>query len=310
MIDNDFNSIIELTAAFPDQQTCIDYLERRRWNGTVISPFDKTSKVYPCKGNRYRCKNTSKYFNVMTNTLFHGTKVELRKWFVAIWILTSHKKGISSIQLGRDIGVTQGTAWFMLQRIRGCFKANESTVLKGAVEADETYIGGLQKNKHWGKKLKFAQGRSGKGKTAVFGLLERKGKVFAKTVKNTNSFTLLRETIAHVNHGTIYTDEWSGYKYIKRAYSHKIVQHNIGKYVDGDAHTNTIEGFWSLLKRMIRGILHWVSSKHLQRYINEMAFRYNSRGLTEQQRFNNVLENLGERLTYETLIDGRQGIKR
>jgi len=301
MIEDNFNSIIELIRAFPDEQTCVSYLEKRRWAGNVVSPFDEISKVYTCSKGRYRCKNTSKYFNVKTNTLFHGSKVELQKWFLAIWLMTSHKKGISSIQLGRDIGVTQKTAWFMFHRIRNCFLANESVILKGKVEADETYIGGHQVNKHFNKKLKGTQGRSGIGKVAVFGLLQRGGKVFAKVVKNTRGISLIREIVAHVDSGTIYTDEWNGYQYVKQGYNHEMVHHASGRYVEGAAHTNSIEGFWSLLKRMIRGIMHWVSPKHLQRYLNEMVFRFNTRMLTEFERFNQVLDNLGKKLTHEAL---------
>ncbi len=121
MINTNFNSIIDLLEVFPDEQTCIDYLEKIRWNGDVVSPFDSASKVYKCKGNKYRCRNTGKYFNVRTETLFDNTKIELRKWLLAIYIVTSQNKNISSLQLSRDISVTQKTAWFMLQRIKDCF---------------------------------------------------------------------------------------------------------------------------------------------------------------------------------------------
>ena len=148
MINKDFNTILELLQAFPDEQTCIDHLEELRWNGNVISPFNPLSKVYNCKGNKYRCKETGKYFNVRTGTLFDNTKVKLQKWFLAIWLVTSHKKGISSIQLSKDIGVTQKTAWFMLQRIRNCFGIDNDAKLDNEVEGDETYVGGKNKNRH------------------------------------------------------------------------------------------------------------------------------------------------------------------
>ena len=129
---------------------CIDHLENMIWGDVIISPFDATSKVYKCKGNKYRCKNTGKYFNVKTGTLFDNTKIELRKWFMAIWLVTSHKKGISSVQLSKDIGVTQKTAWFMLERIRKCFSSENNNSLDDVVEVDETYIGGKNKNRHNG----------------------------------------------------------------------------------------------------------------------------------------------------------------
>ena len=126
MIDtNKFNSLLDVINTFSDEQTCIDHLTQLRWDGNVVSPFDPTSKVYNCKGNRYKCKESGKYFNVKTNTIFDNTKLPLQKWFLAIWLVTSHKKGISSLQLSRDIAVTQKSAWFMLQRIRNCFGITE-----------------------------------------------------------------------------------------------------------------------------------------------------------------------------------------
>lgn len=122
MINKDFNSVLDLIKAFPNNQSCIEHLEKLRWNSNIVSPFDAESKVYNCKGNKYKCKNTSKYFNVKTNTIFDNTKLDLQKWFVAIWLITSHKKGISSLQLSRDLDTTQKSAWFMLQRIRKCFE--------------------------------------------------------------------------------------------------------------------------------------------------------------------------------------------
>lgn len=141
MFNKEIKSVLDLIKAFPTEQSCIDHLEIIRWNGNVVSPFDATSKVYNCKGNKYMCKNTQKYFNVKTNTIFDNTKLELQKWFLAIWIVTSHKKGISSLQLGRDLDITQKSAWFMLQRIRKCFGIENNNTLENEVEADETYVG-------------------------------------------------------------------------------------------------------------------------------------------------------------------------
>lgn len=149
----DFNSLIDLFTAFPDEQSCINHLEDLRWNGVVVSPFDPTSKVYKCKDNKYRCKNTGKYFNVKTNTLFDSSKIELRKWFAAIWLVTSHRKGISSLQLSRDIDVTQKTAWFILQRIRNCFGIKNNDNLNNTLEINETYVGGKNKDCHNSKRV-------------------------------------------------------------------------------------------------------------------------------------------------------------
>ena len=169
IINVNFNSILELLQAFPDEQSCIDHLEALRWNGHVVSPFDKDSKVYKCKGNKYHCKNTDKKFNVKTGTMLDNTKIKLQKWFLAIWFITSHKKGISSMQLARDIDVTQKTAWFMLQRIRKCFGIENNNDLDNNVEVDETYVGGKNKNRHASKKVEGSQGRSAKDKAPLLG---------------------------------------------------------------------------------------------------------------------------------------------
>ena len=304
MITQNFNSILELFNAFPTEQSCIEHLEKLRWNGYVVSPFDSTSKVYKCKESRYRCKNTGKYFNVKTNTLFDNTKIELRKWFAAIWLVTSHKKGISSLQLSRDIDVTQKTAWFMLQRIRNCFGIENNNELNNTVELDETYMGGKNKNRHEDKKVEHSQGRSIQDKTPVFGMVERGGKLNAKVVSDTSCATLTKETVKFVKDALICTDEWWGYNSIKQLFSHEIVNHKCKEYTRNNVYTNTIEGFWSLLKRGVIGIYHFTSKQHLQRYVDEFVFRYNTRKHTECKRFNLLLQNAEHRLTYKQLIYG------
>lgn len=305
MIDTNFKSILDLLKAFPDEQTCINHLEQLRWNGDVVSPFDETSTVYKCKDNKYRCKNTGKYFNVKTNTIFDNTKLPLQKWFLAIYIVTSHKKGISSLQLSRDIDITQKSAWFMLQRIRNCFGINENDNLDNEVEVDETFVGGKNKNRHLDKKVEKSQGRSFKDKTPVLGMIERQGKLIARVVENTKAETLTPEIIRTVkNTASVITDEWLGYNSLKRFYDHSFVKHNDGEYVNGRIYTNTIEGFWSLLKRGIIGIYHFTTRKHLQKYVDEFVFRYNTRDNLTKDRFNRLLSNLENRLTYKELIYG------
>ncbi len=298
MINQDFNSILELVQAFPDQQSCMDHLEQLRWNGNVVSPFDATSKVYDCKGNKYKCKNTGKYFNVKTNTIFDNTKLPLQKWFLAIWLVTSHKKGISSIQLGRDLNITQKSAWFMLSRIRQCF-GMDNDQMEGEIEADEAYIGGKNKNRHADKKVKGTTD----DKAPVLGMVQRGGKVAAKKVDDTTFESLALEIVKNVKQGAkLYTDEYASYKRLKRVYDHKVIKHNRRQYVRGKVHTNTIESFWALLKRGIFGIYHFTSKKHLQLYVDEFCFRYNTRQVGESARFNLLLQNTENRITYSELI--------
>ncbi|CAA0149559.1 IS1595 family transposase [Tenacibaculum maritimum] len=305
MFNEEVKSVLDLINAFPNEQVCIEHLEELRWNGNVISPFDASSKAYNCKGNKYKCKNTGKYFNVKTNTIFDNTKMPLQKWFLAIWLVTSHKKGISSLQLSRDLDITQKSAWFMLQRIRNCFGIGSGNNLEKEVEVDETYVGGKNKNRHNHKKVKGSQGRSAKDKTPVVGMVQRGGLLSAKAVDNVKSETLTREIISKVKESaTLYTDEWLGYKGVSRIYDHHIVKHNQGEYVKGRIHTNTIEGFWSLLKRGIFGIYHFTSRKHLQRYVDEFVFRYNTRKFSEGLRFDVLLRNMENRITYKELING------
>jgi transposase-like protein len=297
-------SLIDLLKVFPTEKSCLLYYERYRWSNGVVSPFDPASKVYHYHNGTYRCKNTGKNFNVKTGTIFENTKMPLQKWFMAIWSDSTNKKGISSCQLARDIGVTQKTAWFMLQRIRESFDCENHHLLDGIVELDETFIGGKNKNRHYDKKVKNSQGRSFKDKTPVFGMLERKGKVVCKVVKSTaqkHLTPLIRKTIKRT--ATLYTDEWSGYNKAGKLYTRHIVDHSKHQYVNGAIYTNTIEGLWSIVKRGVIGIYHKVTKKHLQRYVNEFVFRYNTRNLSDGERFNLVLANTGNyHLPYKQLI--------
>ena len=300
---NSFKCLFDLQKAFPTEKACIKFLELIRWNDEIVSPFDETSKVYKCKENRYYCKNSNRYFNVRTQTLFEASNISLRKWFMAIYLITSHKKGIASLQLHKDLHVTQKTAWFMLQRIRKCFEFENNNILNGQVEVDETYIGGKNINRHFDKKVEHSQGRSLKDKVAVLGMVERKGKVNAKVVPNTSADTLTREIIRCVrDSANIYTDEYLGYNRISQFYIHAIVRHNLNQYVDGLAFTNSIEGFWSLVKRGLIGIYHFTSRKHLQKYLDEFVFRFNTKDYDENERFTRLLTNMTVRTRYQDLI--------
>lgn len=307
MIDTSkFNSLLDVIKTFDTEQKCIDHLTVLRWDGNIVSPFDAESKVYVCKGNKYKCKNTGKYFNVKTNTLFDNTKIKLQKWFLAIYLVTSHKKGISSVQLGKDIGVTQKSAWFMLQRIRACFGGNDNEKLEGQVQVDETYVGGKISNMHQNSPIRKNSKNAGyEHKTPVLGMITDK-KVIAKQINKSNIESIVPLIEKHIDKESILvTDNFGPYKTIGKEYkAHKIVRHGLGQYVFNGFHTNSIEGFWSHFKRSVIGIYHHVTPKHIQKYIDETSFRYNTRELNEAQRMNVLFANIENRTTYKNLING------
>lgn len=306
MLDTNIKSVFELMQIFTTEQICIDYLEEMRWGGIVVSPFDSLSRVYKCKGNQYRCKNTGKYFNVKTDSIFDNSKISLRKWFLAIWLVTAHKKGISSLQLAKDIGVTQKTSWFMLQRIRACFGIENNNELEGIIECDETFIGGKNKNRHKDKKVPQSQGRAYKDKVPVMGMLQRDGKMNAFVVDNTKSESIkpLIYRFVKQDDTLIISDEWWAYKGLDKYYEHKIIDHSKKEYVslqDGSIHTNNIEGSWNILKKSVSGMYNHVSKKHLQKYVDEFVYRFNLRKVTDQEKFRYLLSNSNVRTKYREL---------
>lgn len=268
-----FSNLMQLFSYFKDEQVCREYLATIRWEGQPVCPYKECGhdKVFKfSNGKVYKCAKCRKKFSVRVGTIFEDSKIPLQKWFAAIYLITSHKKGISSLQLHRDLGVTQKTAWFMLHRVRHTFGFNvPSEKLKGTCEADETFMGGMEKNKHKSKRTEGTQGRSVKTKSAVAGIVERGGELRAKKVPDTTGYNLRQFVYKNLEFGSkLHTDEWWGYKGLAQAFKHKFVKHNEGEYVSGDTHTNTLEGFWSLLKRGTIGIYHSMSDKHLQQYID------------------------------------------
>lgn len=288
------DGFINFMSAFPDEESCIRYLENLRWGGNVVSPFDASSKVYKCSNGKYKCKNTNRYFDVKTGTAFAGTKLPLRIWVCTIFMFLSHKRGISSCQLARDLGITQKSAWHMLQKIRAFMASLNTQQVSGEVEIDETFVGGKNKNRHKDKKVKKCQGRSFKDKKPVFGILQRGGSLTAVVVDNTRAATLkpLIKQFIKAN-SVIFTDGWD-YGDMQGLYQQHSVDHGRhfygAKIMDASGNTtsvctNGIENAWSHFKRMIFGTYYQVSKKHLQRYVDEFVFRFNTRNLRESERF-------------------------
>lgn len=301
----EFKSIFDLLKAFPTEQSCIDHLERLRWAGVVVSPFDAASKVYKCAGNKYKCKNTGKYFNVRTNTIFDNTKIPLQKWFLALYVFSSHKKGISSHQLAKDISVTQKSAWFLLHRLRYAFDhPNFKQSVGNIVEIDECGIGGQSYYKHANKKVKNEEGATISGKTSVIGMIERGGNVKAMVIADRTKETLIPIIYENVKLDSIVmTDELIAYQNLDKHFEHYSVNHSAKQFVNEMAHTNGIENFWSHLKRGIDGIYHSISKEHLQSYVDEFVLRFNTRKFGTQGRFDFILSAVSnKRLTYKNLI--------
>ncbi len=298
-----FKSILEFQKHFNTDEKCRLLLEEQRWGSTPACCFCGSTHVSRIKGGkRFQCneKECRKQFSVTVGTIYENTKIPLVKWFYAMYILSNHSKGISSLQLASWLDVTQKTAWFLNHRIRQMLTEKAPELLSGIVEVDETFVGGKEKNKHKNKK-KVSSGTG--GKTIVFGAVQRNGKVNTQIIPDTNLETLVNAVYENVEDGSVMvSDEQGSYKALKRNYQHASVNHSAKEYVRGAAHTNTIEGFWSLLKRQIVGIHHSVSPKHLQRYCNEASYRYNAKLLTQDVRFINALSNCEGTLKYSQLI--------
>lgn len=273
---------------FPKQSDCIAYLERIRWRGTPLCPRCESDKVARKQDrgrvgewNCHSCKST---FNVMTGTIFQGTQVALQKWFLAIVLMVHAKKSISSTQLARDLEITQPTAWAMQQRIRTEMENTPSVLLQGIIEADETFIGGKPRRRKDDDGNLPPPTKRGRGtkKTKVLGAVQRGGKVVARVVTDLSGATIMKFITSFIRGGsTLMTDEYKGYKPVKRVMKHKVIKHSEYRYVDNEVHTNTIEGFWSLVKRAWYGTHHHYSKKYTHLYIAESCWKYNNRDVDD-----------------------------
>lgn len=293
---------------FSNADNCREYLVSRRWPNGVVCPQCGSKSVYFDKGrNGWECKtrHPKRKFTLKTGTIFEDSPIGFDKWLPVVWMIANCKNGVSSHEVARSIGVTQKTAWFMLQRIRLAMQGEDGGKMGGEVEVDETYIGGKARNMHASKRAKMAGSRWA-GKVAVMGLLERNEKgsrVRTVIVQGAKRSDLLPHVDANVVRGaSVYTDALHSYDTLRHDYDHQVIDH-AEAYVDGQVHTNGLESYWAILKRALKGTYIAVEPFHLFRYLDEQAFRFNERKATDADRFSMLLAGVvGKRLTYDSLI--------
>src|SRR6266404_5344959 len=298
---------------FSDEQVCIDTVAELRWpSGAVCPKCEHGEHYYLATQKRWKCKKCGKQFSVKVGTIFEDSPISLDKWLIALWLLVNCKNGVSSYEVGRDLGITQKSAWFVLHRLRLALQTGSMGKLGGEgkhVEADETFIGGAARFMHADKHKRRITETGTKDKTAVMGILERGGEVRAAVVGKRRKKELHGHIDTHVAAGSaIYTDAFMSYMGLReKGFAHQVVDH-AERYVDGQVHTNGLENFWSLLKRGIKGTYVSVEPFHLFRYLDEQVFRYNFRGLAHDGlRFEHVASSiLGKRLTYAE-VTGKVG---
>jgi transposase-like protein len=295
------NSRIEAIRYFADLDRCFDFVKGLRWaDGPVVCPrcdHDQTSFLTTRK--IWKCKSCRRQFSLKVGTIFEDSSLGFDKWLPAIWLITNSKNGISSHELGRALGVTQKTAWFMNHRIRLAMASGTFQKLSGTVETDETYIGGLAKNMHVANRKRKIHGTGYTDKVAIHGALERGGPVVATVVESVSARTIQASIRAWVESGaTLYTDQARAYIGLGTIYDHKSVNHGTGEYVSGDVHTNGIENFWALYKRAWKGTYTHNAPKHSTRYVDERTFSFDNRELNDLERMVAVTSAVtGKRLT-------------
>lgn len=303
-MDSEPKTLQEAILYFADPVNCREYLVARHWPKGVTCPrCGSTDVLFLEKYNRWHCraKHEAPQFTLKTGTIMEDSPIGLDKWLTAMWQVVNCKNGISSYEIHRALGITQKTAWFLDHRIRLALTMGTINKLSGQIEADETFIGGKARNMHRSKRARVVTGTGGKDKTAVLGILERGGKVRTKVVDNTKKKTLQNEVRKHVLAGSaIFTDALKSYDGLDE-FQHEVIDHAVA-YVDGEIHTNGLENFWSLLKRGLKGTYVSVEPFHLFRYLDEQAYRYNNRKLTDAERFDSAVKGIvGKRVTFDQL---------
>lgn len=298
-------SLLEAVRYFSDPELAFNFVRELRWpDGQPVCPHCQGTDPYFLATRRiWKCRKCRKQFSLKVGTIFEDSPIGWEKWLPAMWLISNSKNSISSHELARALSVTQKTAWFMLHRIREAMEARTFERLTGTVEADETYIGGLARNMHRSRHKTAVKNRGGVwDKMAVAGQVERGGPVQAQVITDTAKRAMHRTIHAHVEEGsTLYTDEWKSYGGLDAHYAHKTVNHS-QEYVSGDVHTNTMESFWSLLKRALKGTQIHVSKEHLPRYVTERTFAYNHRLTDDLGRMRMALGGVdGRRVTWKEL---------
>ncbi len=297
---------------FPNEEAARKFFEGKRWPTGIDCPHCDNVSVSECKDHRpmaYRCRDCRQHFSVRTGSVLAESRLPLQKWLMAIYMMTTARKSIPSTQVARELGITQKSAWFLCQRIRETWLAKSAGVssddpgpLSGEVEADETYIGGKKRNQHAHKRV---VGRGASGKAPVAGVMQRGGRVIAQHVASTSTRELQAFVRVNVAEGaTLYTDEHAAYVGMPE-YKHHAVNHTAKQYVDGMAHTNGIESFWALLKCGHYGIFHYMSVKHLDRYVGEFANRHNTARISTLEFMGETAKGMvGRHVSYKELING------